>query len=109
MFFQTLLQPISNKIILILTALLILLGFSSNYIIKQKDKIIEEKIIKIATLEADLKLAKQQTEIQYVETVKEVNKIQKVYVPKIQYVTQFVKDKNETNCDAANRLIKSLN
>lgn len=39
---------------------------------------------------------------------KKVVQIQKVYVPQIEYVKEYVKDENETSCDGSNRLISNI-
>ena len=39
---------------------------------------------------------------------KKVVEIQKEYVPQIEYVDRFIKVKDETDCEASNRLFNSI-
>lgn len=39
---------------------------------------------------------------------KKAVQIQKVYVPQIEYVKEYVKDENETVCDGSNKLISNI-
>lgn len=68
--------------------------------ILEKNNIINGYIASSKQVEKELKEAK-------VKTQETIIKIQKVYIPKIQYIKEFTKDKNETDCEASERLIDS--
>lgn len=86
---------IASTIILIILAL-----YSYMITIELDSKTNELNKIKIVL---DNRVAEVKQEIKVVE--KEIVKIQKVYIPKTEYITKFVKVENETDCNASNRLI----
>lgn len=53
-------------------------------------------------------IAKQELKVAQDKVKETVIKIEKVYVPKVQYVKEFIKETNETDCQAAERLIDSF-
>ena len=86
---------IASTIILIILAL-----YSYIITIELDSKTNELNKIKLVL---DNRVAEVKQEIKVVE--KEIVKIQKVYIPKTEYITKFVKVENETDCNASNRLI----
>lgn len=99
------LDLISNRIkeviILILGIIVVVLALYS-YAVTSTKNAINNDLIRIKSY-IDLTTENTKKEIQIVE--KEVVKIEKVYVPKKEYITKFVKVENETDCNASQRII----
>ena len=91
-----------KEILLIATTIILIALALYSYIItiELDSKTNELNKIKIVL---DNRVAEVKQEIKVVE--KEIVKIQKVYIPKTEYITKFVKVENETDCNASNRLI----
>lgn len=94
-------EKVKDIIILVLMIVVILLAMYSYIVTTDKDAI-NRDLIRMKSY-IDLTTENNKKEIQVVE--KEVVKIEKVYVPKKEYITKFVKVENETDCNASSRLI----
>lgn len=87
-----------------LTSVLVLLAlYSYNTTVSLDEMTVEYNKIK-TTL--DLVAETTERDVEIIE--KEVIKIQKIYVPKKEYIVKFVKDVNETDCNASNRLLSDF-
>ena len=54
------------------------------------------------------RLCQSYCQVQHSKSKKIIKEIQKIYVPKIEYINEFKKDNNETGCKAAARLLNSF-
>lgn len=110
----SLLKDVKTAVAVALGMLCVALLINSSYL---KDTLIEkEKLLSAAKLlNKDLKVYIEMqrhadNQVVIIEKAKDAivektNKvIETVYVPKKEYITKFVKVKDETNCDASNRL-----
>lgn len=82
-----------------------------NELVQQQNIFLEEKhqldlIVSAHKLASDI--AKKELQEAQLKAKETVIKIEKVYVPKVQYVKEFIKETNETDCQAAERLIDSF-
>lgn len=95
---------LKDIIIIVITTSLVILSLYTYNVNTELDTVNE----RYTGLKAKLDLVTVQTtrDVEVIE--KEVIKIQKVYVPKKEYIVKFVKDVNETDCNASNRLLSNF-
>lgn len=92
---------------LALGVLVVLLITSLFYNYKSSSEL-EEVTTKYTKIKETLDILSNETAKDVRTIEKEVVKIQKVYVPKKEYIVKFVKDVNETDCNASNRLLSNF-
>lgn len=95
---------LKDIIIIVITTSLVILSLYTYNVNTELDTVNE----RYTGLKDKLDLVTVQTtrDVEVIE--KEVIKIQKVYVPKKEYIVKFVKDVNETDCNASNRLLSDF-
>lgn len=79
-----------------------------NDIILEKTEEIHKLNLKIQAYKIAEEINLKELEIAKKESKKIIKEIQKIYVPKIEYINEFKKDNNETGCKAAARLLNSF-
>ena len=94
-------DTIKHITMLIMLVIIILVSIYAKILSDSKNSI----SLKYELLQAQLEQANKEAKLASIKTQKEIVKIQKIYVPKKEYITKFVKVENETDCNATNRLL----
>lgn len=97
-------DKIKDILLYISIIVMILLFFYANILANQK----EQLQARYSALELEIKNTQKEIKKDTEIVERTITKIEKVYVPKIQYVKEFVKDTNETDCNASNRLLSNF-